>query len=59
MDTMQYYLVLGIAFTLLGVVSLFIAVKIPKPNMLGYFGFFLIILGQLTLSVLELCAFVR
>ena len=52
MDTMQYYSVLGIAFTLFGVISLFIAVKIPKPNMLGYFGFFLIISGQLILGVL-------
>lgn len=51
MDVMQYYSVLGISFTLLGVVSLFIAVKIPRPNMLGYFGFFLIILGQLTLTI--------
>ena len=49
MDLMQYYSVLGIFFTLLGVICLFIAVKLPTPNMLGYVSFLFMITGQLTL----------
>ena len=56
MDIMQYYSILGIFVTLIGVVLLFIAVKsdYPVSRVIGCAAFLFIIMGQLTLCVLGL-----